>query len=37
MQYGIGVLWFNICIWLCAAIFVVIGVWALCRKTPMHF
>ncbi len=37
MQYGIGVLWFNICFWLCAAIFVVIGVWALCRKTPMHF
>lgn len=23
--------------WLCAAIFVVIGVWALRRKTPMHF
>ena len=37
LQNETGVLLFAICVWLCAAIFIVIGIWALCRKIPMQF
>lgn len=28
---------FAVCMWLCAALFIGMGVWSLRRKTPMHF
>lgn len=37
MQNETGVLLFAICVWLCAAIFIVIGIWALCPKDTDAF
>ena len=37
MQDRLGIWIFVICVWICAAIFAAIGIWALCRKSPMHF
>lgn len=37
MQDWLGIWIFVICVWICAAIFAAIGIWALCRKSPMHF
>lgn len=32
-----GIWLFATCMWLCAALFFGMGLWALRRKTPMHF